>query len=321
MTKTCGIGCPLTRHWKLFLVLLLLLWAAALPWLQWGEGALRRAIELKGYKDVALTLESVGAQRAVLTGVKLNENYALTMGRIEAHYSFADFVMYKIGKREQAPRLDVRVKEIVLQKDAYIVTVPEALMDAPLDNIQAGTLTVEQASMPFMGGQVRSKKLIVPLQEPRTIDTTLELKHVSVAALLEIMTGKNTSATGTISGALPVTLRADNTFLVHDAELKSDQAGKIMLPPELIPGDHPQVDFVRNVLKDFHYDLLSMRLNSGKDDKLTIGLRLSGNNPDVMDGRAIKLNVNLTGDMLNFIQQNVLLMSDPKRLLKRGQDE
>lgn len=73
---------------------------------------------------------------------------------------------------------------------------------------------------------------------------------------------------------------------------------------------------VRDILKNFHYTNFAMGINSGKDDKLSMLLQLSGNNPEVYNGREVKLNVNLTGDLLSVIRQSMMSVSDPQQLMK-----
>ena len=90
--------------------------------------------------------------------------------------------------------------------------------------------------------------------------------------------------------------------------------------PGAIPGDNQQIALVREILKDLHYSLLSVAVDSGKDHKLSVMLALEGNNLSVYNGRPVKLKVHLSGDVLNFIQQNLTAFTDPKQLLKQGKN-
>jgi hypothetical protein len=80
------------------------------------------------------------------------------------------------------------------------------------------------------------------------------------------------------------------------------------------------VALVREILKDFHYTSLSFYLNSGKDKRTEIRMSLEGSNPEVQGGRTVKMNVNLSGDVLGFAQQNLLWLTDPRKIIERGKN-
>jgi hypothetical protein len=51
-------------------------------------------------------------------------------------------------------------------------------------------------------------------------------------------------------------------------------------------------------MKDFRYSLLTLETESDKDNHLTVLMTVEGNNPKVSEGRAVKGNVRLHGDVL-----------------------
>lgn len=314
------IARSIVRRFNFLAVPLLFIAVFLLPWKTWAAHELKTIIESKGFQDVSLTLTNISLQEANVANIKLSGNFNFTIDDVSVSYSAVDYVMYIAGFSE-APQVDVSADNIIVQKDKYTLTAPLALIDVKLGKTLSGILHVPSASMSFMGGHLTTKDLTIPLEEPRIIHLNLDLHRVSVANLFGMLAGTKTVATGRISGTLPITINADRTIVFHKGELKSERAGTIIMPPEIIPGDHAQVEFVRQVLKNFHYDLLLMTLNSTQDNKMVIGLRIEGKNPDVMNGREIKLNVNLTGDMINLVQQNMMIFGDPHKLLERGQNE
>ena len=56
-------------------------------------------------------------------------------------------------------------------------------------------------------------------------------------------------------------------------------------------------------------------VKDSQEDKSKITLTLEGNNPEAFEGRPIKLNVNIGGDVLPLIQQSILPLNDVKQLL------
>jgi hypothetical protein len=49
-----------------------------------------------------------------------------------------------------------------------------------------------------------------------------------------------------------------------------------------------------------------------------VTLAVEGRNPEWMEGRAVKLNIQLNGDILDLVQNNMMLLLDPKFILKQG---
>ncbi len=187
-----------------------------------------------------------------------------------------------------------------------------------LQDAAQSRLTITQAIMPWSEGRVALRNTVIPIGKKADIRLKLDVEHVSVDTLLQTLTGKQATGTGTVSGALPITLRANGGLIVDAGHLTSDGAGTIKLSPEAIPGDNEQVKLVRDILQNLQYSLLSVKASSGADNSLAVTLTLEGHNPDVYEGKLVKLNVQLTGDVLNFIQQGVMSLLDPKYFLKQG---
>jgi hypothetical protein len=181
-------------------------------------------------------------------------------------------------------------------------------------------LTIIQAKMPWSGGVLTLRNVEVPYQGEADIPVSLEVQSVSADALLQQLTGKKATATGVISGMLPMVLKRNGSFEVREGALATEEPGVIQMSPEAIPGDHQQVALVRDILADFHYTKLSILIESGGEKGVSVRLGLEGANPRVQQGRAVKLSVNLTGDVLGFVQQNLLWLTNPKKFLEQGND-
>ncbi len=147
----------------------------------------------------------------------------------------------------------------------------------------------------------------------------LELQEV-----LSLLAEGKISATGTVSGQIPMSWHGETDIRFGKGLLKADGAGSIRISPELLAMDNPQVAMVSGILQDFRYDQLSISLrpDGGKKGKLP-GLKASlstlGKNPAKLDGHPVKLNVNLSGDLLSVIKQSILPMSDPQQWLQQQQ--
>lgn len=171
-------------------------------------------------------------------------------------------------------------------------------------------------ALPWNGGIVSARNVRVPFSGKQPVTLDLKVERVSVDALMQSLTGKRASGTGIVSGTLPLTIAANGTFILHDGTLQAEEPGVIRLAPDAIPGDNEKIALVRDVLKDLHYTLLSLTMNNDKNNKLSALITLEGRNPDVYAGKPVKLNVHLTGDVLNFMQQS-MMMANPNTLLRQ----
>lgn len=197
------------------------------------------------------------------------------------------------------------------------------------DNLYGGTfrldyassgptaLTLVQANMPWHGGTLAVQNVTIPLAEEKPANLVLQVQAVSIGQLMEAMTGKRVSATGMVSGDLPLIIGHDGSITLGDGILQAAGPGIISMPPDLIPGDNEQVAMTREILKNFHYNGLSVAVSGNQENGLSLLVALEGNNPDVYEGRPVKLNVRLVGDVLDFMRQNVMFVMDPKTLLKQ----
>lgn len=186
--------------------------------------------------------------------------------------------------------------------------------DHSFDNAQPAMLSVIDAAMPWKEGRLKIKNAKIPVGVSRDLNINVQAENISVGELLGAVTGQRVQATGTISGKVPVTLKANGDMVFHRGALATVAPGTISMPPDAIPGDNQQIELVRHILSDLRYTNLSMTLDSDEQNDLGILMTVEGHNPAVYNGRAVKLNVNLTGDVLDFIRQNVMLLTRPEAL-------
>ena len=189
-----------------------------------------------------------------------------------------------------------------------------------LNQTGQAALTVLRADLPWKGGALGIQNTRIPLNGQQDLRFNLQVKGVSIDALLQAVTGKRVSATGLVSGSIPVVIARDGSFTLKKGILKAQGPGSIHMPPDAIPGDNAQIELVRDILSDLRYDRFSIETESDADNNFAVLLALEGHNPAVYNGRAVNLNVRLTGDVLDFIQQNLMLLNNPEKLLKAGKE-
>ncbi len=189
-------------------------------------------------------------------------------------------------------------------------------VDYPLAK-QNAKFTLAYAAIPWKGGTLATRDVTVPLATRQPVKLVLQMQKISTDALLQTLTGKRVSATGTVSGHLPLEISRDGTFSFGAGALQADGGGVMTLPADAIPGDNEQVAVVRAILRNFHYQDLSIAVQNDPGGEMTLVVSLAGNNPDMYQGRPVKLNVRLVGDVLDYIRQNVLFLASPETMLKQ----
>lgn len=184
-------------------------------------------------------------------------------------------------------------------------------------NMTASALTITAASFPFKEGTLSARNVVVPLDRKKNITVNLEVNKVSIGALLQTLTGSRVTATGTVSGRVPVILKKDGSYSLGKGALNANGGGIIHMSADAIPGNNAQIDLVRKILENLNYSVFSAAVDTTGGQGIMVRLSLEGSNPDVYDGRLVKLNVNLSGDILDFIQQNAMLFTNPEKLLEQ----
>jgi hypothetical protein len=301
------------------------------PWRNMAGSKLQAALEANGLQDVHLTVSALGPHGASI------ENMDFRAGKTKVHIAQIRLDMKGSNLRQG----DWQLHGVHIDTDGA-VELPDLEGTGTVDLKQGGTsvagqikdhadayhadfslaepfaeLKLTSAVIPWQGGTVAVHNALVPLSGKKAADFTLEVKKVSFGALMQALAGEKVAATGTVSGTLPVTIKTDGTVSFGHGELRALSPGTITMPPDTIPGDNPQVELTRQILKNFRYKSLSISVDQ-KGKGLELLLAVEGNNPDMYNGRPVQLNVRLAGDVLDFLKQNVMLQTSPETLINQG---
>lgn len=212
--------------------------------------------------------------------------------------------------------LKVTDSNILLAGDIYSADTKTKVsfsFDYPTDDSKSANIKIINAKLPWSDGVLSVQNISIPLYASTPIPLTLKVQQISLNNLLAAATSNRASATGVVSGTIPIVIARDGSLIVKKGNLKADKAGTLALSPDVIPSDTTQVALLRDVLKDFHYSILSMGIESADNKQLSMLLSLEGNNPEVYNGRVVKLNVHLTGDVIELITKSMMMMDDLKK--------
>ena len=71
---------------------------------------------------------------------------------------------------------------------------------------------------------------------------------------------------------------------------------------QLLAGKAGDVDLLLQALTEFHYTELTLQLNNSTNNDLLATLSLLGSNPNVLEGRLFRLNINLESNISDILQ-------------------
>lgn len=182
-----------------------------------------------------------------------------------------------------------------------------------------GAARIGALRVPYAGGAVTAKSLRIPFALDAPIVFPLTLERIDLSTLLKETAGEKISGTGRLSGTLPVTYHPDGHIGIGAGTLSAEDPGTLSLSPQSIPGEgRAELEQVRAALQNFHYSKLLLRVLSDQQGRPQLKLEVEGNSPDAFGGKPVKLNVNLTGDLLPLVRQSLLPLNDAKHWLRES---
>ncbi len=191
-------------------------------------------------------------------------------------------------------------------------------LSSPLNAPNNSKLTLIKARVPWSQGTISTQDIVWNFGKEKDIAFTLRVKRISLNDVLNQLVGDRAKGTGLISGSLPLKLSKEGKLTAHKGKLSAESNGVIQMSPDLIPGDNAQVSFVREVLKNLNYKTLTLGIDSKSAENLQISMSVEGRNRDIDATRPVKLNVKLEGNMIDFVEQSLLSVLNPRQLLERS---
>lgn len=181
------------------------------------------------------------------------------------------------------------------------------------------TVSVPRASFPIFGGKGWLENAVFQPDQDR-FQGTLHLSRVSLTPVVAALGIDGVFATGTLSGSLPITAGPEGIGL-QSGTLASGGGGILRIDNPAIDralaGQHEYVGLMLDALKDFRYDGLNLTLHSAPGETGALKAAITGRNPNVADGRAFNININLETDFNKFLDLLDRGLAITDRLLDR----
>jgi hypothetical protein len=219
-----------------------------------------------------------------------------------------------------SPRSSPRQSLTIRQVDAGIpmenLVVSYQIKDSP------PRIVLEKANLFLLGGIVSLGPTLI---DPTSIhnDILILVNNIELAALFDLIKVEGLVGNGRLDGSIPITFE-DDYIIIHDSHLEADIPGMLQFQSEkaaqMLASTGKEMQLLLQVLQDFHYTELSLKLSKSATHDLKATLSLLGNNPNVKKGRMFRLNINLEsniGEILEAVNQGYKLSNKILRDLFR----
>lgn len=186
-------------------------------------------------------------------------------------------------------------------------------------HLKGGRLVIERGSTRMAGGHIAVGEFVYDPKATRPHRFSLEVSELDVGRLIELIDIDGLSATGKLSGNVPLSLRSDHVA-IDDARLISVESGSVRYRPKEPPAFFDTDDSTRLVLKafdNFEYDKMTMTLNGTLGGELAAGMHITGSNPGLYGGYPIEFNLNLSGKLDRIIDEALVGYQIPDQIKER----
>ncbi len=189
------------------------------------------------------------------------------------------------------------------------------IVDVDVQDMQNGKFEISKFKLPIGGGFVTVDKIITSTGFKKPIPIKANVKNVELSDILGKVTNGEIEGDGRLSGSVKLVYHPSGQIEIQNGQLEGGNEGLIKVSPALIPGDNDQVKMTRTILENFKYNILEMSIIVDKDDNSLINMKVEGTNPSYMEGRKVKLNINLSGDTIPMLKRSLLPMNDVKTII------
>lgn len=190
------------------------------------------------------------------------------------------------------------------------------------------TISLQQAELQLMQGKITANNQQLDFSQS-TNQLLLQLQQIDLASLLQQHPSSDFTGNGKLSGSVPV-LISNNGISVNNGYIAAEApGGRLQYQSQsasAMAKSNRNMKLVFDALENFHYTVLSSDISYETNGKLMLGLTLQGQNPNLQQGRAINLNVNLEEDLPALITSlqltnklNDVITQRVKRYLKQQQ--
>lgn len=250
-----------------------------------GKLALSANLQLPAGKPLRLQGQLSGSglggivNRSELDGLSFNSRFQLQNNRLQLN-------LPQLAVNQLNPGVPLQQLQL-----------SNAQLDSHIDALEKASLSWDVVSGQLLGGGF--KLLPARLQLDRDNPIQLQLTGLQLQEALRLYPAEGLAGQATLDGNLPLLVSRQGVF-IDKGQLQARQPGSLSFQSEQIRAlgkSNPGMQLVAEALEDFHFNLLSSKLDYEPSGKLLFNIRLEGRNPSIENGRPIHLNLNLEEDL------------------------
>lgn len=167
---------------------------------------------------------------------------------------------------------------------------------------------VDEARWRWGGGTLKADPFELSPTAPKGL-VTLHADGVDLGELLGLIRVDGVSASGRLSGSLPVRI-GEGGVRLEGAVFDGTQPGTLRYapaepPPGLSGPEGSPTQLLLGALSDFRYDSLRLTLDGEAGGELRAGLSVRGTNPAFYDGHPVALTLTLSGALDRILRQSL----------------
>jgi len=194
----------------------------------------------------------------------------------------------------------------IIISEAQTVSVDRMFVGVPLGKSEitfrlkqteaAPMLLLDRVLIEMFQGAAEIKDGVIDLASEQN---TLEMKlyRLSLKELMALGEFEDVNATGALSGVIPLNFNGETLF-IDEAVLAAEEPGVLQITSEqarqALSSGGSQTKLLFDILENFKYSNLSLRINKPETGEDVITLHAEGGNPNVENNRPVILNVNLS---------------------------
>ncbi|MGM0631673.1 MAG: YdbH domain-containing protein [Pseudomonadota bacterium] len=161
-------------------------------------------------------------------------------------------------------------------------------------------IEVSEAEMTLFGGRITADRLSHDAGAEANTNT-LMVERLDIARVLSLSAYEGITATGIVSGAIPLTIRGTR-LTVSDGRLAAlPPGGTISYRGGSTDSGNDNLDLVYSALRNYRYSLLEADVDYMADGELLLAVRMEGVAPAIDDQR-INLNVNIQDNIPSLLE-------------------
>jgi len=196
---------------------------------------------------------------------------------------------------------------------------PQSAVALDFRLLPSSAFAVDGLTLAFADGRISTTPFTVDLAKP-ALDTTLRVDQVDLAELFKLIGVDGLSGTGRIDGQIPLRIDDDHVRISRGS-LTASGPGVLRLSSDTVPKEigaaGQPVQLALAALTDFHYESLVLEIDQSAGGEGAILLKLTGNNPAVLDGHPFNFNIKLESNFDRLTEIALRSMAATRELLQR----